>query len=62
MDHFLKTIIQEKEVLAIILNHIKPIIMTPQHEEDFQKAIDCYLYRQPLFQYRYKGHDHLSDA
>lgn len=60
VDHFLEELIKEKDILAQKLTYTVPLIMTPQNEEDFQRADLCFLCKKKLNRDRVRDHDHLT--
>ena len=58
--HFLKAILEEKEMLAEKLIEIKTINMTPEDELNFLEAKKCHVCKKDLGADRVRDHSHLS--
>lgn len=58
--HFMKSIIEERETLALKLNEIKPMIITPQEELNFRSVYTCELCQKPLYNDRVRDHCHIT--
>ncbi|GBN27496.1 hypothetical protein AVEN_67556-1 [Araneus ventricosus] len=60
VDHFITSIVREKDILAKKLHTITPMHMTTRDLEEFQKATHCNLCKKWLGKDRVRDHDHLS--
>ncbi|GBM09973.1 hypothetical protein AVEN_164113-1 [Araneus ventricosus] len=60
VDHFITSIVKEKDILAAKLRTITPMQMTIRDLEEFQKATHCNLCKKWLGKDRVRDHDHLS--
>ncbi|GBN68151.1 hypothetical protein AVEN_111406-1 [Araneus ventricosus] len=60
VDHFITSIVREKDNLAKKLHTITPMHMTTRDLEEFQKATHCNLCKKWLGKDRVRDRDHLS--
>ncbi|GBM66444.1 hypothetical protein AVEN_266970-1 [Araneus ventricosus] len=60
VDHFIESIIREKDILAEKLHRITPMHMPSQDMEDFQNATHCKLCKKWLGKDQVRDHDHIS--
>ncbi|GBM14176.1 hypothetical protein AVEN_60994-1 [Araneus ventricosus] len=60
LDHFIISIVREKDILAKTLHTITPMHLTTRDLEEFQKATHCNLCKKWLGKDRVRDHDHLS--
>ncbi|GBL85266.1 hypothetical protein AVEN_145574-1, partial [Araneus ventricosus] len=60
VDHFITSIVREKDILAKKLHTITPMRMSTRDLEEFQKATHCNLCKKWLGKDRVRDHDHLS--
>ncbi|CAL1268473.1 unnamed protein product [Larinioides sclopetarius] len=60
VDHFLKSIVAEKDILAAKLHSITPMDMTTRDLENFQKVTHCNLCKKWLGKDRVRDHDHIT--
>ncbi|GBM80499.1 hypothetical protein AVEN_91783-1 [Araneus ventricosus] len=60
VDHFIESIVKEKNILAAKLRTITPMHMTSRDLEEFQKATHCNLCKKWLGKDRVRDHDHIS--
>ncbi|CAL1293464.1 unnamed protein product [Larinioides sclopetarius] len=60
VDHFVKSIVAEKDILAAKLHTITPMHMTTWDLENFQNATHCNLCKKWLGKDRVRDHDHIT--
>ncbi|GBL87901.1 hypothetical protein AVEN_62211-1 [Araneus ventricosus] len=60
VDHFITSIVREKDILAKKLHTITPMHMTTRDLEEFQKTTHCNLCKKWLGKDRVRDDDHLS--
>ena len=51
---------EEEQEITQILDDIKPMIRTPQQEEEFLKTVGCHICNEDLGADRVRDHDHLT--
>ena len=60
IDNFLERLVEEEEAITQILDDVKHMIITPQQEEEFLKAVDCHICNDTLGADRDREHCHLT--
>lgn len=58
--HFISSILKTEDKLMEILKQNTPMTITPQQEEEFQNASNCYLCSKKLEEDRVRDHDHIT--
>lgn len=60
VDNFIEHMLNEEQEIIQTLSNMKPIKLTAQEENDFQKASHCHICEQLLGADRVRDHDHLN--
>lgn len=58
--HFVNAILKTEDMLLEIVKQNKAMIITPDQENDFKQAENCYLCSKPLGDDRVRDHDHIT--
>ena len=60
INHFLRQLLKEEEEILKIYHTNKPMIISDEQEEEFQKAVCCHICKKELKTDRDKDHDHFT--
>jgi hypothetical protein len=60
VEEFLTQILNEKDKIIDILNHVKPMTISSEEEENFSLAEHCHICHEPLGLDKVRDHNHLT--